>query len=280
MLLQSPHDDKSTLEQVLATARKVVIFTGSGLSASSGMSTFSTKGGLYERAQKRFRVVDGKSLFTYAFYAKHPRPAQAFLAEVHGEAVRATPAPGHYALALLSSLGRLSRHYTLNIDGLSQRASSAFSYSKACAWHPDDNPGGLLVELHGSIHQLVCGACGATRQAAPAQVSTLRAEGRVACPCGDPAGMRFRVMLYDDAEGERITPDAVLDVMEGDVKAADVVLWVGISFQQSASTHYFRCVRRWLAEAGRTQACPQAVVNPSDEAVWNLRTASSNLCEQ
>lgn len=34
------------------------------------MSTFSTKGGLYERAQKRFAVADGKRLFTYSFYEK------------------------------------------------------------------------------------------------------------------------------------------------------------------------------------------------------------------
>ena len=35
-----------------------------------GMSTFSTRGGLYERAQKRFGVADGKRLFTYAFFER------------------------------------------------------------------------------------------------------------------------------------------------------------------------------------------------------------------
>jgi hypothetical protein len=34
------------------------------------MSTFSTRGGLYERAQKRFNVPDGKRLFTYAFFER------------------------------------------------------------------------------------------------------------------------------------------------------------------------------------------------------------------
>ena len=38
--------------------------------AFPGMSTFSTKGGLYERAQKRFNVSNGKRLFTYSFYEK------------------------------------------------------------------------------------------------------------------------------------------------------------------------------------------------------------------
>ncbi len=34
------------------------------------MSTFSTKGGLYERAQKRIGVTDGKKLFTFSFFEK------------------------------------------------------------------------------------------------------------------------------------------------------------------------------------------------------------------
>ncbi len=40
------------------------------------MSTFSTKGGLYERAQKRFNVSNGKRLFTYSFYQKRKLEAQ------------------------------------------------------------------------------------------------------------------------------------------------------------------------------------------------------------
>ncbi len=43
--------------------------------------------------------------------------------------------------------------------------------------------------------------------------------------------------------GDVITKDDVFDVMEEDVAIADMVLWVGISFEQSASTSYFRRVR-------------------------------------
>ena len=42
--------------------------------------------------------------------------------------------------------------------------------------------------------------------------------------------------------GDVITKDDVFDVMEEDLAAADMVLWVGISFEQSASTSYFRRV--------------------------------------
>ena len=43
-----------------------------------------------------------------------------------------------------------------------------------------------------------------------------------------------------------ITPEDVFEVLEADVKAADLILWVGISFEQSASTAYFRRVRAYL----------------------------------
>lgn len=184
--LAAPGDSLPRLEAIMDAAKKVVIFSGSGLSATSGthalslscsgecsllasgtswvcdylkrllsvgrllgagMSTFSTKGGLYEKAQKRFRVSDGKSLFTYAFYAKNPRQALSFLADVHAEAVGARASPGHYALALLSSLGCLQRHYTLNIDGLSQVAHSVMPDSLSTLWHPEDNPAGTVVGL-------------------------------------------------------------------------------------------------------------------------------------
>jgi hypothetical protein len=36
----------------------------------AGMSTFSTKGGLYERAQRKFGIQEGKRLFTYTFFEK------------------------------------------------------------------------------------------------------------------------------------------------------------------------------------------------------------------
>jgi hypothetical protein len=40
------------------------------------MSTFSTKGGLYEKAQKKFKLSDGKMLFTYTFFDKRRLEAQ------------------------------------------------------------------------------------------------------------------------------------------------------------------------------------------------------------
>jgi len=59
-------------------------------------------------------------------------------------------------------------------------------------------------------------------------------------------------MLYDDDEGDVITPEDLWDIMKDDVVVADMILWVGISFEQSASTTYFRKVRTFLREADCT----------------------------
>jgi hypothetical protein len=40
------------------------------------MSMFSTKGGLYERARKRFKIADGIKLFSYPFYKQRRQEVQ------------------------------------------------------------------------------------------------------------------------------------------------------------------------------------------------------------
>ncbi len=60
---------------------------------------------------------------------------QAFFADIYAEAQKAAPGRGHEALAAVAALGRLRRHYTLNIDGLAEAVGLA-------TWHPTDNPAG------------------------------------------------------------------------------------------------------------------------------------------
>ncbi len=260
------------LKEYTRQSSKIVVFSGSGLSATSGMSTFSTKGGLYDVARQKYQLSDGKNLFTHSFYKRRKQEAEAFFVDIQREARAASPAPGHVALARLSEAGRLSRHYTLNIDGLGSRVGMD-------VWDPDTNMDGCTVEMHGSVHHLVCTACAETTLMSEEQAASLSQHVSVRCDACKEWYLRFKVMMYDDDDGEYITPDAVMDLMEEDVKGADMILWVGISFQQSASTSYFRKVRHWLQEEDRDQRVVQVVINPSDEALWNVLTASSNQGE-
>lgn len=205
------------LLEVASTCSNIVLFTGSGLSASSGMrlgaclgstpasplsivhhhppgmSTFSTPGGLYERAQKKFGLQDGKKLFCYSFFDRQRIDVQPFFADIYDEALGARAAPGHRAIAAIHRAGKLLRHYTLNIDGLAAGVGMD-------TWHPDNNPEGITVEMHGSIRQLVCPACDVVCDVTEEHLMQLRAKQALPChACGEGV-LRWRVMMYDDAE--------------------------------------------------------------------------------
>ena len=60
---------------------------------------------------------------------------------------------------------------------------------------------GVTVEMHGSVRQLVCPACGHVVGLTPAAARTLKARKPLACGACGHAPIRLRVMLYDDAEG-------------------------------------------------------------------------------
>ncbi|KAK9807531.1 hypothetical protein WJX72_001817 [[Myrmecia] bisecta] len=266
-------ENEGGLAKLLAAAaacNKLVVFSGSGLSANSGMSTFSTPGGLYERAQAKFHVADGKKLFTYSFYEKRKLDALAFFADIYTEAKKAAAGAGHKAIADIYAQGKLVRHYTLNIDGLAEAEGMP-------TWHPHHNPAGVTVEMHGSIRQLVCPDCGLVIPMSPFLLKRLKRRENIPCTCCQCTSIRIRIMLYDDAEDGVITPEDLYDRMDEDVKSADMILWVGLSFEQSASTAYFRRVRHYLNEVGRLDVCRQVVINPSDESLWNLLSACSNI---
>ena len=250
--LLSPIATSCPLHALIVSARagafsRVLVISGSGLSASAGMSTFSTPGGLYERAARAARLPpgDGKKLFSWSFFERRRGEALAFLAGVAGEAAAARPTAAHAALAALARAGALVRHFTLNIDGLARAAGLA-------TWHPGQPaPGGPTVELHGCVREVVCPDCGRVAEADEAFLTAARARADTSCPACTAGPLRPRVLLYGDAEDGVITPAAALDLLEAEAAGADLILWVGLSFEQSASAAYFRDVRRSLAAAGR-----------------------------
>jgi NAD-dependent SIR2 family protein deacetylase len=202
-----PADDTPELCRLLADpSSKILAFTGSGISVAAGLSAFSTAGGLYEKARKRYKLKEGKDLFTWPFYAKRPEDCNSFLADVASELKGKQPTQTHRALFRLAEQGRLVRHYTMNIDGLTTKAGLK-------SWSPPPPPGsggaagteGSTIELHGTCEEVVCK--GGHRAPANAKVrSALQARKRPTCDCeGCDAELRWRVMLYDDKEGDLVT---------------------------------------------------------------------------
>jgi NAD-dependent SIR2 family protein deacetylase len=58
--------------------------------------------------------------------------------------------------------------------------------------------------MHGSIHDLVCPACGVVTAVTAALLRRIRAKQPLPCACAE-ACLRMRVMLYDDGEGGRFS---------------------------------------------------------------------------
>lgn len=79
---------------------------------------FSTRGGLYEKACKRFNLSDGKHLFSWKFYAGRRADVTSFFVDIHKEARKAEPGKAQQAVASLHARDKLLRHYTMNVDGL------------------------------------------------------------------------------------------------------------------------------------------------------------------
>jgi NAD-dependent deacetylase len=118
-------------------ASHIVILTGAGVSAESGLSTFRDAGGLWTK-------YDLDDVATPEGYARNPRLVLDFYDGRRAKCRGATPNPAHTAIA------RLQRDYpgrvtlvTQNIDDLHERGGSS-----------------AVIHMHGEIMRALCAACG------------------------------------------------------------------------------------------------------------------------
>jgi NAD-dependent deacetylase len=125
---------------IIASAHNLVAFTGSGISAESGIPTFRDPGGLWDRYDPATFGTDG-----VATLGKITEAGRAFLQEMVDTLERARPNPGHLALAELERMGILSTVITQNIDDLHCEAGNT-----------------RVIEVHGNMYRLKCLTCGRT----------------------------------------------------------------------------------------------------------------------
>ena len=125
---------------LVAGASRIVVLTGAGISTDSGIPDFRGPQGVWTKDPAAMRSSN------IADYVADPdvrrRTWQMRLAS---PAWTAQPNPGHLALVDLERQGRLDTLVTQNIDGLHQRAG---------------NDPAKVVELHGTMREAMCLACG------------------------------------------------------------------------------------------------------------------------
>ena len=157
--------------------RNIVILTGAGISAESGIDTFRDAGGLWEQ----HRVED---VATPEAFARDPDLVLNFYDMSRAALGKVEPNPAHHALA------RLEREFdgellivTQNVDDLHERAGAK----------------GVL-HMHGELKSALCAACGTrTRWDAPM-------SDRPACSACEEKHLRPDVVWFGEMpyEMERI----------------------------------------------------------------------------
>lgn len=98
--------------------KSLVVLTGAGMSADSGLSTFRDSGGLWEG-------YDIEDVATIHGWQRDPEQVLAFYNQRRIQAASATPNKGHSVLADLESYFNV-RIITQNVDDLHERAGSSF----------------------------------------------------------------------------------------------------------------------------------------------------------
>jgi len=121
------------LIETLRSTRYMVVLTGAGISAESGVPTFrEAQTGLWAR-------YDPAELATPQAFQRNPKLVWEWYAWRRELVSGADPNPGHLALAQLEQRVSQLTLITQNVDGLHQRAGS-------------EN----VLELHGNIHRTIC----------------------------------------------------------------------------------------------------------------------------
>lgn len=122
--------------RLVHTSRRIVAFTGAGISAESGIPTYRGKGGMWTK-------YDPDKYANIDFFNRDPSYYWNFFKDVRFPLLKkARPNPAHYALARLEQSGKLSSIITQNIDGLHQMAGSK-----------------NVIELHGNTRVIRCVSC-------------------------------------------------------------------------------------------------------------------------
>jgi NAD-dependent deacetylase len=137
---------------------KIVILTGAGISAESGLGTFRDVGGLWSQ-------YDLEDVATPQGFARDPELVHRFYNARRANCIAARPNAAHEALARLQHFAHGDAVIvTQNIDDLHERA------------------GARVIHMHGELKQALCAACGLRWDAAPEMAPS------DACPgCGRTA---------------------------------------------------------------------------------------------
>jgi NAD-dependent deacetylase len=187
--------------------RNIVILTGAGISAESGVATFRGPGGMWEGQ----RVED---VCTPEALARDPALVHRFYDERRAGLARVEPNAAHRALARLEAQwpGKLLT-VTQNVDDLHERGGTRH-----------------LIHMHGRLLSALCAACGERR----AHAGDLP-PGTRCTACGS-AALRPDIVFFGEM------PHA-MEAIEAAVAACDLFVSIGTSGAVYPAAGFVRLAR-------------------------------------
>nr|MDO8099599.1 NAD-dependent deacylase [Candidatus Njordarchaeota archaeon] len=185
--------------KMIMDSKKLIVFTGAGISTESGIPDFRSPGGLWTR-------YDPAKVATIDAFRSDPKAWWTWIIDLGTGVLDAKPNKAHIAIAELEKLGKVDCVITQNIDGLHQKAGNSY-----------------VLELHGSITTASCTRCRASYPRD--QVLELIKLGEIPPLCDLDAGvLKLDVVLF----GETLPPLVFQEANQKSM-ACDTMLIVGSS---------------------------------------------------
>ncbi len=189
----------------VASAKRIVVLTGAGISTESGIPDFRGPNGLWTRDPEAEKLSDIRY-----YVADSEIRKRAWQKRLSNPAWTAQPNAGHQAIVELERRGQLHALVTQNIDGLHQKAGNS----------PE-----RVIEVHGTMHSVLCWECGRTGPMLPVLDRVRAGEHDPDCrECGGI--LKSATILF----GEGLSPGVMERALQAAVEA-DLLIAVGSTLQ-------------------------------------------------
>jgi NAD-dependent deacetylase len=159
----------------LIVSSYAIALTGAGISTESGIPDFRGPDGIWtknpEAEMEAYRAYDDLRRDPKTHWEKRLNPTGLYSLFME-EMGKASPNPGHYALANLEKMGIIKLTITQNVDGLHQKAGSQ-----------------NVIEYHGGLWKLRCMSCGSRFPQDDYDLEKLERENQLPPRCGKCKGV-------------------------------------------------------------------------------------------
>ncbi len=197
-----------TLKEILDNSKRIVFFTGAGVSTESGIPDFRSVDGLYNMKYD----YPPEEILSHTFFVENTEEFYRFYRDKM-LCMRAKPNPAHIKIAELEEVGKVLSVVTQNIDGLHQAAGSK-----------------KVFELHGSVHRNFCMKCHKEYDSKFILNSNTVVPK---CTCGGI--IKPDVVLYEEPLDETVVKESIKTISQ-----SDTLIIAGTSLSVYPAASYVR----------------------------------------